>query len=139
MKYLVDTDTASYFIRGVPEVVASAMRELDYWCISSITCLELSSGLFQTQNKVVELAITEFLRDVRVAEFTGHDALEAGRLLAKLKAAGTPIGHFDTLIAAHALSLQLGAELSAFEPCVAVCPCKLAERSAHGLVARGVM
>jgi tRNA(fMet)-specific endonuclease VapC len=107
MKYLVDTDTASFFIRGIPEVVASAMRELDYWCISSITCLELSSGLFQTQNKGVELAITEFLRDVRVAEFTGHDASEAGRLLAKLKAAGTPIGHFDTLIAAHALSLNL--------------------------------
>ncbi len=107
MKYLLDTDTASYFIRGVPEVVAHAMREVEYWCVSSITYLELSSGLFQTENKLVELAITEFLREVQVAEFSGHDAFEAGRLLAKLKSAGTPIGHFDTVIAAHALSLNL--------------------------------
>ena len=107
MKYLLDTDTASYFIRGVPEVVAHAMTEIDHWCISSITYFELSSGLFQTENKTVELAITEFLREVQVAEFSGTDALEAGRLQAKLKSAGTPIGHFDTLIAAHALSLQL--------------------------------
>ena len=107
MKYLLDTDTASYFIRGRPEVVANAMREVDDWCISSITYLELSSGLFQTENKLVELAITEFLRDVQVAEFSSNDAFEAGRLLARLKANGTPIGQFDTLIAAHALSLKL--------------------------------
>ena len=107
MKYLLGTDIASYFIRGVPEVVANAMREVDHWCISSITYLELSSGLFQTENKLVELAITEFLRDVRVAEFSSNDAFEAGRLLARLKANGTPIGQFDTLIAAHALSLKL--------------------------------
>jgi tRNA(fMet)-specific endonuclease VapC len=107
MKYLLDTDTASYFIRGVPEVVANAMQEAEHWCISSITYLELSSGLFQTENKVVELAITEFLSDAKVAEFSGQDAFEAGRLLAKLKSAGTPIGHFDTLIAAQAMSLNL--------------------------------
>jgi len=107
MKYLLDTDIASYFIRGVSEVVANAMREVDDWCISSITYLELSNGLFHTQSKKVEAAITDFLRDVKVAEFSGHDALEAGRLLAKLSSAGTPIGHYDTLIAAHALSLNL--------------------------------
>lgn len=107
MKYLLDTDIASYFVRGVPEVVTNAMREIDDWCISSVTYLELSSGLFQTQNLKVETAITEFLRDVKVADFSGYDAMEAGRLLAKLGSAGTPIGHYDTLIAAHALSLKL--------------------------------
>lgn len=107
MKYLLDTDTASFFIRGEPSVVSTALAQIEEWCISSITYLELSNGLFQTENEVVEMAVTEFLRDVRVAEFASMDALEAGRLLAKLKSAGTPIGHFDTLIAAHALSLKL--------------------------------
>ena len=107
MKYLLDTDTASYFIRGEPSVVSTALAQIEDWCISSITYLELSNGLFQTENEVVEMAVTEFLRDVRVVEFASMDALEAGRLLAKLKSAGTPIGHFDTLIAAHALSLKL--------------------------------
>lgn len=107
MKYLLDTDTASYFIRGEPSVVATALAQIEDWCISSVTYLELSNGLFQTENEVVEMAVTEFLRDVRVVEFASLDALEAGRLLAKLKSAGTPIGHFDTLIAAHALSLKL--------------------------------
>lgn len=107
MKYLLDTDTASYFIRGEPSVVSTALAQIEDWCISSVTYLELSNGLFQTENEVVEMAVTEFLRDVRVVEFASMDALEAGRLLAKLKSAGTPIGHFDTLIAAHALSLKL--------------------------------
>lgn len=107
MKYLLDTDTASYFIRGEPSVVHTALHQIEDWCISSITYLELSNGLFQTENEVVEMAVTEFLHDVRVVEFASLDALEAGRLLAKLKSAGTPIGHFDTLIAAHAMSLKL--------------------------------
>jgi len=107
MKYLLDTDTASYFIKGVPEVVSTALREMGNWCISSITYAEMSSGLFQTKSRIVEIAVSDFLDGVQVVDFKSHDALEAGRLLAKLKAAGTPIGNFDTLIAAHALSLKL--------------------------------
>jgi tRNA(fMet)-specific endonuclease VapC len=107
MKYLLDTDTASYFIRGVPGVVSTALREMGNWCISSITYAEISSGLFQTKSRIVEIAVTDFLDGVQVVDFKSHDALEAGRLLAKLKAAGNPIGNFDTLIAAHALSLKL--------------------------------
>jgi tRNA(fMet)-specific endonuclease VapC len=42
-----------------------------------------------------------------VAPFDSADALESGRLSAVLKNAGTPIGHSDTLIAGHALSLKL--------------------------------
>jgi tRNA(fMet)-specific endonuclease VapC len=45
--------------------------------------------------------------NVEVLPFDELASMAAGRLRALLAAAGTPIGHFDTLIAGHALSLNL--------------------------------
>ncbi len=107
MKYLVDTDIASYFIRGVPEVSKKLMAKYPDWAISAITYHELTQGLFLTSNLATEQAIQAFLQDVRVVPFESADAFESGRLSALLRKAGTPIGHSDTLIAGHALSLKL--------------------------------
>lgn len=107
MKYLIDTDIASYFIRGVPAVTKKLLAEYPNWAISAITYHELVQGMILAKNTSIEPAIAAFLEDVKVAPFDSADALESGRLSAVLKKAGTPIGHSDTLIAGHALSLRL--------------------------------
>lgn len=107
MKYLIDTDIASYFIRGVPAVTKKLLAEYPNWAISAITYHELVQGMILAKNSSIEPAIAAFLEEVKVAPFDSADALESGRLSAVLKNAGTPIGHSDTLIAGHALSLKL--------------------------------
>ena len=106
MKYLVDTDTASYFIGGRPRVVSKFLAHSQNWMISAITYHELVQGLMLAKNPRIEEQISAFLQDVEVVEFASADALESGRLAALLKKAGTPIGYHDTMIAGHALSLR---------------------------------
>lgn len=106
MKYLIDTDTASYFIRGQEPLRSRLLAASNDWGISAITYYELAKYQFSTQNLETEEAVALFLMDVLVVPFDSADALEAGRLGVVLKKAGTPIGEPDTLIAGHALSLQ---------------------------------
>lgn len=106
MKYLLDTDIASYAINGNQKVLSKMKDNIGDWVISSITYHELVKGLMNCKNSYKELLITEFLEDVAVAEFSSADALESGRLSFVLQKAGKPIGEFDTLIAGHALSLK---------------------------------
>ena len=105
MKYLIDTDTASYFIRGQEPLRSKLLSKSNEWGISAITYFELAKYQFSTPNLETEEAIALFLMDVLVVPFDSADALEAGRLGVVLKNAGTPIGEPNTLIAGHALSL----------------------------------
>ena len=105
MKYLIDTDTASYFIRGHEPLRSRLLAKSNDWGISAITYFELAKYQFSTQNSKAEEAIAVFLMDVLVVQFDCADALEAGRLGVLLKKAGTPIGEPDTLIAGHSLSI----------------------------------
>jgi len=105
MKYLIDTDTASYFIRGQEPLRSKLLSKSNEWGISAITYFDLAKYQFSTPNLETEEAIALFLMDVLVVPFDSADALEAGRLGVVLKNAGTPIGEPDTLIAGHALSL----------------------------------
>lgn len=105
MKYLLDTDTASYFLRGNPNLRKRLSNTLGQWGISAITHSELAAYLFKTNSPALEGILAEFLKDVETVPFVRSDALEAGRLRALLEKAGTPIGPADTLIAGHALSL----------------------------------
>ena len=106
MKYLLDTDIVSYAINGNQKVLAKMKDNIGDWAISSLTYHELVKGLMNCKSSNKELLITEFLEDVAVAGFSSADALETGRLSYILQKAGKPIGEFDTLIAAHALSLK---------------------------------
>ena len=105
MRYLLDTDTVSYFLRGNAKLRTRLSNTFGQWGISAITYSELAAHQFGTQSPVIEEIIGEFLKDVDAVPFASGDALEAGRLRAKLQQAGSPIGAADTLIAGHALSL----------------------------------
>ena len=107
MRYLLDTDTVSYFLKGNPKLRKRLSNTLGQWGISAITHSELATLLFATKNRQLEDILVEFLKDVETVPFTKSDALEAGRLKARLKSSGVPIGPADTYIAGHALSLGL--------------------------------
>jgi predicted nucleic acid-binding protein len=53
MKYLLDTDTASYLIRGEKILVAKSMAKLGSWCISTITAGELAACLFENHTPLL--------------------------------------------------------------------------------------
>ena len=50
--------------------------------------------------------ISALLRVVHELPFAGDEARRAGRLRRQLEQAGTPIGAYDLLIAAHALAAE---------------------------------
>jgi tRNA(fMet)-specific endonuclease VapC len=109
MKYLLDTNICIYLIKQRPE---SAIRELMKQEIgdvgvSTITVAELFVGAAKSQARERSLAALEqFLAPLVIADFDVSAATLYGGVRVELESKGTPIGSFDTLIAAHALSLH---------------------------------
>jgi tRNA(fMet)-specific endonuclease VapC len=107
VKYLLDTDTVSFAIRGVDDV-ATRLREArpSEIAMSAITLAELRFGADRKGSRKLHAAIDAFVRAVEVAVFDDEAAAEFGRLGTLLAERGTPIGEMDTLIAAHAVALK---------------------------------
>lgn len=105
---MLDTDTVSFALRGQGGV---ADRLLDYppseICISSICLAELRFGADARQSRKLHRLIDTFVATVAVAPFDQTAADQFAPVAASLKRRGEPIGTFDTLMAAHALSLGL--------------------------------
>lgn len=107
MKYMLDTDTASYLIRGEKALVSKAMSKLGSWCVSSITASELSVWLFGDIRPDLEERILQFLEGTDVIPFGSQDAMELGRMRSRMLPEQRAIQNMDGLIAAHAISRQL--------------------------------
>lgn len=107
MKFLLDTDSVSYALRGQGEVGARirTQRPSDL-CISAITLAELRFGADRKGSRKLHGLIDAFAAAVEVVSFDEAAAAEFGRLGNILVERGTPIGEFDVLIAAHAVALR---------------------------------
>jgi tRNA(fMet)-specific endonuclease VapC len=111
MKFLLDTNMCIYLIKKKPPQVLEKFN--DYLVgeigVSSITVAELQYGVEKSQRLTQNRrALGQFLIPLVIADFDDEQAAEAyGRTRAALEALGTPIGALDTLIAAHALSLDV--------------------------------
>jgi tRNA(fMet)-specific endonuclease VapC len=111
VRYLLDTNTCSYVInqRKGFESITQRMNGLRYGelVLSSIVLAELQ---FMVVKSAVPLAKREqllrFLLRFHVAPFDVAATLTYGRIRHQLERAGSPIGPLDTLIAAHAVSLE---------------------------------
>jgi tRNA(fMet)-specific endonuclease VapC len=105
---MLDTDSVSYAIRGKGDVGTRILKHKpSELCISSITLGELRFGAHKVASKALHKHIDTFTASVVPQDFD-RDAAEAyGRIAADLAKAGTPIGAFDTMIAAHALAKKL--------------------------------
>ncbi|MBI4590667.1 MAG: PIN domain-containing protein [Candidatus Rokubacteria bacterium] len=76
-------------------------------CISSITLAELRFGAEARRSRKLHRLISTFVEAVEVVSFDQPAADRFAAVAASLARRGEPIGTFDTLMAAHALSLGL--------------------------------
>jgi tRNA(fMet)-specific endonuclease VapC len=107
VKYLLDTDSVSYALRGQGQVGARIRGERPSdLCISAITLAELRYGAERKGSRRLHALIDTFAAAMEVAPFDEVAAAEFGRLAGILADRGTPIGEFDVLIAAHAVALR---------------------------------
>ena len=108
MLRLLDTDTSSYAIRGASATLDAALAAAapGSLAISAVTRAELMFGLEKRGNpRALVQLIQSFLDRVTVLPWDAAAADRYAKLRAQLERAGTPIGQFDTMIAAHALAL----------------------------------
>lgn len=109
MEYLLDTNICIYIIKKKPEIVLERFRRLTPGSvgISAITLAELEYGIRKSGSPDRNLeALQQFLVPLDIKDFDYNATVEYGKIRASLERAGTPIGPLDTLIAAHALSLN---------------------------------
>jgi tRNA(fMet)-specific endonuclease VapC len=107
MKYMLDTDTASFIIKNVPRVTKKALENRGFWCVSSVVYQELMMGLIGSQSQRLEVGYEKFLKAVKVLDFTQSAATVAAEFQLANKLAGHNIGDRDNQIAGHAASLGL--------------------------------
>ena len=107
MRYMLDTDICIYAINERPPKVLQALREhhAEGLGVSAITASELHFGVARTGSARNAQALRQFLAGLEVADFDGAAAETGGQVRAWLAAQGTPIGPYDSLIAAHAQAL----------------------------------
>ncbi|MFA7384245.1 MAG: type II toxin-antitoxin system VapC family toxin [Desulfurivibrionaceae bacterium] len=111
MRYLLDTNICIYLINRGPthEAILRHMDGLLYGdiVISAITAAEMRYGIAKSARSAQNRdKLEEFLMRFEVLGFAEEAASVYGEIRAILERFGTPIGPLDTLIAAHALSLQ---------------------------------
>ena len=106
--YMLDTDTVSFALRGVGRVGDRLLGEKpSAVCISSLTLAELRFGAERRRSRRLHKLIDNFVAPLLVAPFGADAANRFGQIASVLAASGTPIGQIDTLIAAHALALDV--------------------------------
>ena len=110
MKYLLDTNAWVDYLTGrFPTVVARIQKSTpDDLCLSSVVMAELRFGTENSQRKKFNHDLLDALaREVRCVDFDLDGARTYGELRTTLEKRGIPIGPYDMMIAAHALSLGL--------------------------------
>ena len=107
--YLLDTNICVYVIRGRRQEVLArfARHALTDLMVSSVTAAELYFGIEKGDYREANLTVLDtFLAPLIMAPFDGAAARVYGSIRVDLERRGLPIGPLDTLIAAHALSLD---------------------------------
>jgi tRNA(fMet)-specific endonuclease VapC len=107
-EYMLDTNMVSFALRGQGRVAARLLEHRpSQLCISSITLAELRFGAEAQRSRRLHRLISTFVESVEVVAFDQRAADRFATIATSLARRGAPIGTFDTLMAAHALSLGL--------------------------------
>ncbi|MCX7056251.1 MAG: type II toxin-antitoxin system VapC family toxin [Proteobacteria bacterium] len=110
MKWMLDTDTCIALINRQPRDLIKRLqtKAVGDVGISSITLAELRHGVAKsTRRDQNRAALDRFLLPLDIAAFDDLAADLYGTVRADLETAGMPIGPLDTLIASHAVSLNV--------------------------------
>jgi tRNA(fMet)-specific endonuclease VapC len=109
LRYLLDTNTASYIIKGnVPRVRERLLKvPMSQILISAVTEAELLFGAARKRDAVrLRTAIDEFLLRVDSLPWDSTATRHYADVRAALEIAGTPMGNLDMMIGAHALAAE---------------------------------
>ena len=110
MKVMLDTNICIALIRQKSADVLqhfNAYRVGDV-CILAVTLAELRFGAAKSQaTQKNHAALDDFILALEVVPFDETVTVTYGNLRATLEKKGTPIGALDTMIAAHALQLNV--------------------------------
>jgi len=113
MKYLLDTNIVSYFLREASPALSQRILDSspDTLAISVVSAGELRYGLSKLppSKRATELAhhLNALLTAIAVLPLPANAAQHYGHTRAQLDAAGTPIGGNDLWIASHALAQNM--------------------------------
>ena len=106
--HLLDTDTASFVIKGRSPEVAARLAAIppDRVCVSVVTRAELMDGLKRLPlSHRLQIGVRQFLKIVRVLAWDADAPDWYADIRHQLTVTGQPIGDMDMMIAAHALSI----------------------------------
>lgn len=105
-RFMLDTNTGSFFLRGEPTVVNRIVRApMVSLCISAITEAELLFGLAKrAAAKKLHIAVQEFLLRVEALPWDSSAARASGEIRAEVERSGKILSPCDMPMAAHALS-----------------------------------
>jgi tRNA(fMet)-specific endonuclease VapC len=106
MRFVLDTNTLIYFFKGVGNVPARLLSTppTDI-AIPTIVIVELEFGLAKSKSPHKRrLQLQEFSSSVAILPFGINEAQAAASIRADLESTGKPIGPYDLLIAASAVS-----------------------------------
>ncbi len=110
MKYLIDTNICIYIMNKRPVAVIKKFKqfELGEIGISTITVSELQYGIVKSKYRQKnEVRLEEFLTPLEILTYDQTAARVYGDIRFQLEKLGQPIGPFDLLIAAQAISQDL--------------------------------
>ena len=108
VRYLLDTNTASYAIKGNIHSVRERLQQHApaEVAISVITEAELRFGVLRLPGaNRLALVVEEFLRFIDIRPWDSEAAQNYAQLRTSIEQAGRPIGNLDLMIAAHSLAL----------------------------------
>ncbi len=109
MPYLLDTNICIYIIKKAPQAVLDKFNSIspEQIAISTISIAELEYGARKSSQIDNNLrSLRKFLSPFKILNFDDQAATEYGVIKAALAINGTPIGPMDSLIAAHARSIN---------------------------------
>jgi tRNA(fMet)-specific endonuclease VapC len=107
-RYLLDTNIASYVIKGnIPAVRRRIVQvPIAQLAISAVTEGELRYGAARRPDAArLRTIVDEFLLRMTILPWDSEAARHYGQIRAALERKGQPMGNLDTMIGAHALAL----------------------------------
>ena len=107
-RYMLDTNTASYIIKGKPAVIREHLRTIPMAnvTISAITEAELLRGVAKKpESKRLSIAVKEFLLRVEILDWDSDAADAYAQLRTACENEGKSLGTMDMLIAAHSVAV----------------------------------
>ena len=110
LRYLLDTNTASYVIKGnFPRVRERLLKiPMSEVGISVVTEAELRFGVPRLlEATTLKSVVEEFLLRVEVLPWNSEAARQYARIRAILEREGSPMGNLDLMIAAQAVAAEV--------------------------------